>query len=38
VIPVAWYRHSAALHPRVNSAGLDPLERSYRLSRMQWSR
>ncbi len=37
VIPVAWYRLSVAVNPRIAGASVDPLERSYRLGRMRWS-
>ncbi|MDT7835341.1 ABC transporter substrate-binding protein [Aquabacterium sp. OR-4] len=36
VIPIAWYRQSAALAPALAELALDPLERSWRLSRMPW--
>jgi peptide/nickel transport system substrate-binding protein len=32
VIPVAWYRQSAVVSPRVEGLELDPLERSWRLT------
>lgn len=37
VIPVAWYRQTAAVSPRVQGLSIDPLERSYRLDRMRWT-
>lgn len=37
VIPVAWYRQSAAVNSRVQGVVLDPLERSWRLSDVRWS-
>lgn len=37
VIPVAWYRHTVAVNPRVSGVTLDPLERSYRVSEMSWT-
>ncbi|BFO57258.1 MULTISPECIES: ABC transporter substrate-binding protein [Comamonadaceae] len=36
VIPVAWYRQTVAISRRVGSVRLDPLERSYRLTAMEW--
>ena len=36
VIPVAWYRQHVAVNPRVRGVTLDPLERSYRLTSMEW--
>jgi len=35
VIPVAWYRQTAAVSPALTGFSLDPLERSYRLTRLQ---
>lgn len=37
VIPVAWYRQTAAVSPRVAGVSIDPLERSYRLTAMAWA-
>jgi len=37
VIPVAWYRQTVAVNPRVSGVTLDPLERSYRVSEMSWT-
>ena len=36
VIPVSWYRQQVAVNARVQGVSLDPLERSYRLTRMRW--
>ncbi|WCM94122.1 ABC transporter substrate-binding protein [Acidovorax sp. NCPPB 2350] len=36
VIPVAWYRQTVAVSGRVDGVRLDPLERSYRLTDMEW--
>lgn len=36
VIPVAWYRQHVAVAQRVAGVTLDPLERSYRLTAMEW--
>lgn len=36
VIPVAWYRQTVAVSARVGPVRLDPLERSYRLTAMEW--
>jgi peptide/nickel transport system substrate-binding protein len=33
-IPIAWYQHTATVAKRVQGATIDPLERSYRISRM----
>lgn len=38
VIPVAWYRQSAAVSNKLRGVALDPLERSYRLTDMDWVR
>jgi peptide/nickel transport system substrate-binding protein len=37
VIPVAWYRQSAVVSPRVQGFVLDPLERSWRLTDLSWA-
>jgi peptide/nickel transport system substrate-binding protein len=37
VIPVAWYRQHVAVAPRLAGVTLDPLERSYRLTGMEWN-
>ena len=37
VIPIAWYRQQVAVSPRVTGVGLDPLERSYRITAMGWA-
>ena len=37
VIPVAWYQHSVTASTRLKNVGVDPLERSYRISRMAWA-
>ncbi len=36
VIPIAWNRLVAAAQPKIGGFSLDPLERSYRISRMYW--
>ena len=36
VIPVAWYRQSAAVSKKLEGVALDPLERSYLLTGMRW--
>ena len=36
VIPVAWYQHSVTASTRLRNVSVDPLERSYRISRMAW--
>ncbi len=36
VIPVLWYRQNAAVSERVEGVSIDPLERSYRLTRIAW--
>lgn len=38
VIPVVWYRQTAAVSKRVRGASIDPYERSYRLSQLEWAR
>jgi peptide/nickel transport system substrate-binding protein len=37
VIPVAWYQHSVTASKRLGNVSVDPLERSYRISRMGWA-
>jgi len=37
VIPVAWYQHSVSASTRLSNVSVDPLERSYRISRMGWA-
>lgn len=37
VIPVAWYQHSMTASARLTNVSVDPLERSYRISRMGWA-
>ncbi len=37
VIPVAWYQHSVTASTRLTGVSVDPLERSYRISRMGWA-
>lgn len=37
VIPVAWYQHSVTASARLTNVSVDPLERSYRISRMGWA-
>ena len=36
VIPVAWYRLQVAVGDRLEGVSLDPLERSFRITRMGW--
>lgn len=36
VMPIAWYRQSAAVSKKLQGVVLDPLERSYRLTGMSW--
>ncbi|MEK8028244.1 ABC transporter substrate-binding protein [Pseudaquabacterium rugosum] len=38
VIPVAWSVHSMTASERLTGVSVDPLERSYRISRMGWAR
>jgi peptide/nickel transport system substrate-binding protein len=38
VIPVAWYQHTATSSKRLNGVSIDPLEISYRISQMSWSK
>lgn len=37
VIPVVWYQHSVTASLRLSKVSIDPLERSYRISRMGWA-
>lgn len=37
VIPVVWYRQTCAVSRRVSGARIDPFERSYRISSLQWT-
>ncbi|MBP0598026.1 ABC transporter substrate-binding protein [Herbaspirillum sp. LeCh32-8] len=37
VIPVVWYRQTCAVNRRVANASIDPFERSYRISQLQWT-
>ncbi len=36
VIPVVWYRQTVAMSRRVEGVSIDPFERSYRISGLQW--
>lgn len=36
LIPVAWYRQTAAVSTRLAGFSIDPLERSYRLHQLSW--
>lgn len=36
VIPVVWYRQVCAASRRIEGASIDPFERSYRISHLQW--
>jgi peptide/nickel transport system substrate-binding protein len=36
VVPVAWYRQSAVVDQRLEGFELDPLERTWLLSRLRW--
>lgn len=38
VIPVVWYRQTTAVSRRLRGGTLDPFERSYRLSQLEWAR
>jgi peptide/nickel transport system substrate-binding protein len=38
VIPVAWYRQSAAVSDRLDGFSLDPLERSWQLADLAWTK
>ncbi|MFL9923998.1 ABC transporter substrate-binding protein [Herbaspirillum lusitanum] len=38
VIPVVWYRQTVAVSQRLRGAGIDPFERSYRISQLEWAR
>lgn len=37
LIPVAWYRMNAAVNDRVADFVIDPLERTWRISELEWS-
>jgi peptide/nickel transport system substrate-binding protein len=37
VIPITWYRQHVACNQRLAGVSLDPLERSFRLTAMEWS-
>lgn len=37
VIPIAWYRHTAATSKKLVGFSIDPLERSYRLTDLKWA-
>lgn len=37
VIPVVWYRQTCAVSRRLRGASIDPFERSYRISSLQWT-
>lgn len=37
LIPVAWYRHNAAVADRVEGFVIDPLEHSWRLTDLSWA-
>ncbi len=37
VIPVAWYRMSAAVNTQIDGLTIDPLERSWRLADLSWA-
>jgi peptide/nickel transport system substrate-binding protein len=34
---VAWYRQSAVVSDRIDGFELDPLERSWRLTELEWA-
>lgn len=36
VVPVVWYRQVCAVSRRIEGARIDPFERSYRISQLQW--
>jgi len=38
VIPVVWYRQTTAVSKRLRGATIDPYERSYRISQLEWAR
>lgn len=37
VIPVVWYTQTGSISDRLANVEIDPFERSYRVSRMQWA-
>ncbi|WP_354678169.1 ABC transporter substrate-binding protein [Cupriavidus plantarum] len=36
LIPVVWYRQTLAANPRLAHVSIDPYERTYRLTQLQW--
>jgi len=36
LIPVLWYRQTLAANPQLDHVSIDPYERTYRLSQMEW--
>lgn len=36
LIPVVWYRQTLAANPRLANVSIDPYERTYRLTQLQW--
>jgi peptide/nickel transport system substrate-binding protein len=36
VIPITWFRQTAAISDRVGGVTIDPLERSYRIAQITW--
>jgi peptide/nickel transport system substrate-binding protein len=37
VIPVVWYQHTVAVNKKLRGVIIDPLQRSYGLSKMYWA-
>lgn len=38
LIPVVWYRQTLAASPQLRGVSIDPFERTYRLTQMEWNR
>lgn len=37
VIPVVWYQHTVSINKKLEGVAIDPLQRSYGLSKMYWA-
>lgn len=38
LVPVLWYQQTLAASPQLSGVSIDPFERSYRLTELQWTR
>ncbi|WP_422649416.1 hypothetical protein [Cupriavidus sp. H18C1] len=38
LVPVLWYQQTLAASPHLAGVSIDPFERSYRLTELQWTR